>query len=43
MGNNLRLFADPIDRWPALLVAAALTLLLFAAINAVFRVPGIAQ
>ena len=40
MYDHLRLFADPIDRWPALLVATVLTLLLFAAINAVFTVPG---
>jgi hypothetical protein len=40
MDSKLRLFADPTDRWPALLVAAVLTLLLFAAINAVFSVPG---
>jgi hypothetical protein len=36
MDSNLKLFADPTDRWPALLVAMVLTVLLFAAIDAGF-------
>jgi hypothetical protein len=40
MDTRLKLFAHPFERWPALLIAAALTLLLFAAINAGFTVHG---
>lgn len=40
METKFRLFSDPIERWSALFLAAAVTLLLFAAINAGFTVHG---
>jgi hypothetical protein len=40
MEMKLRLFADPVERWSALLLAAVVTLLLFAAIDAGFTVHG---
>lgn len=40
METKFRHFSESIERWSALFLAAAVTLLLFAAINAGFSVPG---
>ena len=40
METKLKFFSDPIERWSALFLAAALTMLLFAAIDAGFSVHG---